>query len=442
MELLCSCAEITASFVESVLILSTMIVASGSKYPTRKIVRFTAFFAALSTLYLMFMNSLSAFSFLTPIGTMLFSIFIVGKIVSDGKVLLRATSCVLALFVIQSIDYILIIGVTFPLGNPRELFYNFLEPGIIRIIYLVIDKVCDILLYLWIKKHLTKLSGIRNRIMAFLLMCITLAYGTMQYLIAMVLHGDFIQLQGTAIISFFVLLCFIFILFFSMIVVTVSEKGKATNQMLANLNQNMEKNYYILNENIISNAQTMHDFHHHLSVVDALAKRGDVGSITEYIHSVLTISVTPAQLSHSGNNVIDAVINAKLSEAKQKQIDVDYEVRVEDLSSFEQADICAILSNQIENAFEACEKVENGRKVQIDIQQQEGFVLFKVANRVPVDPFLNNKNLASTKLEPTVAHGFGLKNIQDIAQKYNGSLKNEYSEGRFISTVLICSRTI
>ena len=148
MELLCSCAEILASFVESILILSTMIVASGSKYSTRKIVQFTAFFAALSTLYLMFMNSLSAFSFLTPIGTMLFSIFIVGKIVSDGKVLLRATSCVLALFVIQSIDYILIIGVTFPLGNPRELFYNFLEPGIIRIIYLVIDKVCDILLYL------------------------------------------------------------------------------------------------------------------------------------------------------------------------------------------------------------------------------------------------------------------------------------------------------
>ena len=33
------------------------------------------------------------------------------------------------------------VGVTFPLGNPRELFFDFLEPGLIRIIFLVVDKV-------------------------------------------------------------------------------------------------------------------------------------------------------------------------------------------------------------------------------------------------------------------------------------------------------------
>lgn len=35
----------------------------------------------------------------------------------------------------------------------------------------------------------------------------------------------------------------------------------------------------------------------------------------------------------------------------------------------------------------------------------------------------------------------GLKNLQDIAGKYNGSLKNEYLDGRFISTVLLCVDT-
>lgn len=388
------------------------------------------------------MNSLSAFSFFTPIGTMLFSIFIVGKLVSNGNVLLRATSCVLALFVIQSIDYILIIGVTFPLGNPRELFFDFLEPGLIRIIFLVVDKVCDILLYLWAKKYLTKLSEIRNRIMAFLLICITLAYGTMQYLIAMVLHGDFMQLQGAAIISFFVLLCFIFILFFSMTILTVSEKVKSTNQMLANLNQMMETNYYTLNESITSNAKAMHDFYHHLSVIDTLAQKEKCPSITEYINSVLATSFTPTQLCRSGNNIIDAVINSKLDEANQKEIDVNYTIHIDDLSSFEQADICAILANQIENAFEACEKMKNKRNVRIDIRQQEWFVLFRVTNSVISNPFLENKNLVSTKADSAVVHGLGLKNIQDIAEKYNGSLKNEYADGHFISTVLICSQTI
>ena len=442
MELLCSCAEIIASFVESVLILSTIIAASSPKYPIKKSVLLTVLCATLSTLYLMFMNALSAFSFLTPIGTMLFSIFIVGKLISDGNILLRSTSCVLALFVIQSIDYILRIGLTLLHGSPRELFYGYLEPGLMRIIYLTVDKSSDIILYCWLRKYITKLSELRRGSIAKLLICTTLSYIVMQYLFAMVLHGDFIQLQGAAMVSLFILLCFLLILAFSMITVTVSEKEKATNQMLANLNQNMEINYYILNESITSNAKAMHDFHHHLSVIDALAKKEDSGPVTEYIHSVLSASLIPEPLCQSGNNIIDAVINAKLSEAKQKKIDVSYIVCVEDLSSFEQADICAILSNQLENAFEASEKIENGREVQIDIRQQEGFVLFNVTNRVAADPFMNNKNLASTKPDSTVVHGFGLKNIQDIAEKYNGSLKNEYAEGFFISTVLICSPTI
>ncbi len=442
MELLCSCTEILASFVESALILSTIIAASNPKYSSNKTAGITTLCAVLLTLYLMFMNGLSVFSFLTPIGTMLFSIFIVGKLISDGKVLLRATSCVLALFVIQSIDYILIIGLTLLQGSPRELFYDYLEPGVMRIIYLIVDKSSDITLYFWLRKYIAKLSGLRRGSISKLLVCTILSYGVMQYLFAMVLHGDFVQLQGAAMISLFILLGFLLILVFSMITVTVSEKEKATNQMLANLNQNMETNYYMLNESITSNAKAMHDFHHHLSVIDALAKNESGGSIEEYIHSVLATSLMPVKLCHSGNSIIDAVINVKLSEAKQKQINVDYIVRVEDLSSFEQADICAILSNQIENAFEACEKMDNERKVQIDIRQQEGFVLFKVINGVITNPFLKNRNLVTTKTTSEIAHGFGLKNIQDIAEKYNGSLKSEYADGCFFSTVLICSRTI
>ena len=427
MELLCSCTEILASFVESALILSTIIAASNPKYSSNKTAGITTLCAVLLTLYLMFMNGLSVFSFLTPIGTMLFSIFIVGKLISDGKVLLRATSCVLALFVIQSIDYILIIGLTLLQGSPRELFYDYLEPGVMRIIYLIVDKSSDITLYFWLRKYIAKLSGLRRGSISKLLVCTILSYGVMQYLFAMVLHGDFVQLQGAAMISLFILLGFLLILVFSMITVTVSEKEKATNQMLANLNQNMETNYYMLNESITSNAKAMHDFHHHLSVIDALAKNESGGSIEEYIHSVLATSLMPVKLCHSGNSIIDAVINVKLSEAKQKQINVD---------------ICAILSNQIENAFEACEKMDNERKVQIDIRQQEGFVLFKVINGVITNPFLKNRNLVTTKTTSEIAHGFGLKNIQDIAEKYNGSLKSEYADGCFFSTVLICSRTI
>lgn len=65
-----------------------------------------------------------------------------------------------------------------------------------------------------------------------------------------------------------------------------------------------------------------------------------------------------------------------------------------------------------------------------------------MTNPVAANPFLDNENLASTKTDSNVIHGLGLKNIQDIAKKYNGSLHCEYANGRFISTVLLCGRAV
>ena len=73
-------------------------------------------------------------------------------------------------------------------------------------------------------------------------------------------------------------------------------------------------------------------------------------------------SFLSAPLCRCGNDIIDAVINTKLREAEQKEITLDFRIILKDLSAFEQADICAILSNQIENAFEACEAVPPPKK--------------------------------------------------------------------------------
>lgn len=442
MELLCSAIEILASFTEGILILSTIITAAGPKYGKVKTYWLTFFCAVLTTGYLIVMNAWSGFSFITPIGGILFYIFFAGKWLSKGKLALRTISCVLAFFVVQTIDYILIIGEALLYGNPQNFFYHCLQPGWPRIGYLFLDKGCDIVLFYLLRKHLTKLSILRNNTIIRLCVCTALSYGAMQYLFAMVLYGDFIQLQGAAMISFFILLCFLFILVFSTITLTASEKEKATNLMLGKLNQMMEENYYMLNQTILDHAKVVHDFHHHLSAISTLSQNGECAQIPEYIHSLLSTSFIPVKLCRSGSSIVDAVINSKLSEAGQKEIQAEYEIHINDLTSFEPADICAILSNQIENAFEACEKLEQGRKVQIDIRQQGNFVLFRVANPVVQDPFITNRDLASTKTDTTRMHGMGLKNLQDIAGKYNGSLKNEYAGGHFISTVLLCVDTV
>jgi len=441
MDFLYGTVEILASFIECLLIPSTVIAACGTKHDKKKNLCILLTFAFIYTFYVALMNSWTSFSFITPIVGILMTIIVTGKALSNGSIIQRSVFCIIALFVIQSVDYIIYISIALLHGSPRDLFFASLEPGVSRICYLTLDKGCDIALFCIFRKHLKRISKLRNSVMVVLLVCTVMSYGIMQYLFAIVLNGNYIQLQGALLISFIILPCFLIILIFLMITITTSEEEKATNRMLENMNHMMETNYYILNESIMNNAKAMHDFHHHLSVIHTLAQNGKSPQVSEYVQSLLATSFAPTQLCRCGNDIVDAVINSKLSEANQKGIQVRYSIQINDLLSFEQADICAILSNQIENAFDACVGDSREHKVQIDIQQKENFVLFTVTNTAVENPFLANASLLSTKGDSIATHGLGLRNIRDIANRYNGSLKNEYVNGNFISTVLLCSRT-
>ena len=71
------------------------------------------------------------------------------------------------------------------------------------------------------------------------------------------------------------------------------------------------------------------------------------------------------------------------------------------------------------------------------ITQKESIIIFKVTNTVKDNPFINNNGLKSTKSDRNEIHGYGIKNIKKTAEKYSGTLNNEYKDGIFISSVMI-----
>lgn len=107
-------------------------------------------------------------------------------------------------------------------------------------------------------------------------------------------------------------------------------------------------------------------------------------------------------------------------------------------------DICAILSNQIENAFDASKKIANTgkRSVSVDIwPKNEKTVFFRVANYVEEKPLDTNPGLKSTKEDASSLHGLGVKNISDTAARYGGAVSSTYQNHCFISTVFLSLST-
>lgn len=208
---------------------------------------------------------------------------------------------------------------------------------------------------------------------------------------------------------------------------------KATNQLLTD-------NYQQLHTYQQNHAKQIHDFNHHLTALKGLATRKKHEEISDYIDSLLSIAYQETALCHSGSDIIDAIINHKAAEAKNLGIIFDFAVPPLVRSNIDPVDICGVLANQIDNAFDACKQIPSPglREVKVIIKQVENFMFFRVENTVEHDPFQNNSSLASTKKDVSTQHGLGLKNIGDIANKYSGFLRNEFRDGRFISVVSLC----
>ena len=132
----------------------------------------------------------------------------------------------------------------------------------------------------------------------------------------------------------------------------------------------------------------------------------------------------------TGNSVSDVVIHQRYLEAKRKHIsfssDFAYPVGI----GIEPYDIAVILSNALDNAFEACENVpESERFVRICSRIKGEFFFIEVSNsycgRLNVD---NKTGLPVSSKNDSAEHGMGLSNIQRFALKYLGEIDISLSE--------------
>lgn len=440
MDIFYNLVELTATLIENAVIISSVIVMSAQRYTGKKHFYFILLFSILLSVFVTWLNNKMVFSFFTPICSMITIIFLISKFLSNGTLLLRTMSCITTFLVIQSIDYILFVGMGLLHGNPYETFSTFMAPGILRNIYLFLDKGSDVVLFVVLRKDLYKLSNLRKSLQGLLLGVSLFTYGAMQCLFGMVIYGDYESLHIASIISFFFFLCFLAVVIFSLLSVTKAEKHRSDNEILQRTNEMMEQNYQRMHEDVRNNAKLLHDFHHHSAAIRELAGQRKTDEIIAYIDSLLATSYEATKLCNCGCDIINAVINCKTLEAHNRHIVFHYRVDFPEQTKLKPVDICAVLANQIENAFEACEKIadQNNRTVQVEIRQKEGFALFKVMNSVNENPFQQNNKLLTTKTDTSRMHGLGLKNISDIAKKYSGSMQIEYRDKMFTSTVLLC----
>ncbi len=440
METLFDFVEIGASYIENLLIFGFISRVAGRKYAGRKQGILILAFSLLLTGVVTILNSIRAFSFYTIfVGVFLF--ISLSKITSTGNVLLRSTACALAFFFMHTLDYLTGFSTALLFGDPTDINESFLllmQPGTTRLAYTLVDKGIQIALYFVLYPVYRKITVLSRKYLAVVLVITVSAYAMMSILLNMIITDSIVVLQIAVLLSWlFIMLCLIAVIC-SVTISTQYYSQKQETEMMAVTNDLMMKNYQQLYDVQIRISQQVHDFTNHLKTLNGLI--GDGTEAKTYVQTLLQAPKRQVRQSQCGNHVIDAIVNCKAEEALNSHIVFSWQITIQDPEiNISSVDICAVLSNQIDNAFEACEKISRveDRFVSVEIWKRESFVFFKVINSVDENPFDKNHRLVSKKKSTNGMHGLGIKNIQDVAGRYEGSVEMTYHNGRFISTVML-----
>lgn len=134
------------------------------------------------------------------------------------------------------------------------------------------------------------------------------------------------------------------------------------------------------------------------------------------------------------NDFVNAILNTKLSFARSQGINVFCTVE-NGISGIEGSDLCNMLGNLLDNAITASENCDKDlRLIEVNIFTSGSQLVVIVKNSIQSSVLNANPDLESTKQDPE-EHGFGIKTIKYIAEKYDGTT-DFYEEGMtFISRI-------
>lgn len=210
-------------------------------------------------------------------------------------------------------------------------------------------------------------------------------------------------------------------------------------RFLERKNQVLEENYHLLTDLYQKNERLYHDMNHHLQMIYHLAKKQEVPEIAEYVHSISTPIDELSDMTWSGVDIVDAILNHTVLDAQKQGIEIDVNAEFPKDCNITSDDLCVILFNLLDNAMEACQRYmrETGNlpHMEVTLRKIHQFLIIKVQN--PCVPPRKLFGIFPTTKSDARHHGIGLRNVREKVEKYNGSLEIEVEGDLFTVTALL-----
>lgn len=249
------------------------------------------------------------------------------------------------------------------------------------------------------------------------------AYATWEFLIS-----RYLMLFGTCYVSYVALK-----------VLKISKKRTQLEEALKYADQSIEaqkKQFDTLAQHMDEMRKARHDVRQHLAVVRSYIDKDDKEGLKAYIDMYRRELPPDIMELYSRNDVINAITCYYSSIAREHGIYFDAKVDYPDDCSINETDMTVLLGNILENAVEACLRLDDTDKfIKLRIQRHGARELLVLADNSCTSAIRFHEGRPLS--EKRNGMGIGTASIQDIAQRYHGSARYECKENVFYTSVIM-----
>ena len=395
-------------------------------------------FGVAVMLLTVWMNSDALFSLYT-LNTWIVIMAVIGALLNHANIVKTLCISIIYMVLLCSSDLFMLAFIELLFGAEGITFEVISEVGVLRTAYSLFVKLLLVIVYIVLfRKWKGYEFSVKSAVCLSVYGCFF--FSGLQSMVNSIVTNSVYDMRRSVLFSLVFVMLFMVSIFIVLQFNSRLKKERLENSIITTRIEVLENNNKQLNDAYREVAKISHDHDNQLRTMTLLAQNGKYNELTSYLCEMRYDIGYVKIKSYTAVDSIDAAINTKVHLAESKNIAIDVSASYPGSINVRQVDICAVIVNLLDNAIEACAKIEDtqSRYIKLSISPIGEMIVIKVENsHVSYVSVAEDSGQLQTTKNDGAQHGYGIKIVDAITKKYNGSLEIEYTDNTFTAIAML-----
>ena len=324
--------------------------------------------------------------------------------------------------VLYSEDFLLISLIGSITGNRDYGTEIIAQQSWIRAVYILVAKTVLIISYILFHRYAKKIAIFSRKILIGIFLALGLVFILIKKLCTQI-DGDVV---GTGVLFFLIVVMGIYL----MMQYSEMKEQKIQVALMEERSHIMMNGYQNMLKNYSASLAYHHDLKNHIITIERYLLDQNYEKAAEYVRFLPNECGRISMHVWTGIEIIDFILNTKKAAADEAGIHFCVDADSFCMENITETDLCALLGNALDNAIEGCESVEGRKEIRVSIRKVQEMFLIKVTNTCKAVPEPSGGLPVTSKREKGL-HGWGMRSMEMVMKKYNGTMQYGSQNGRF-----------